>query len=879
MLRNQFRIVFVSCIVASSLQAQENTHTLGKVTTKGERTFEYNNKMYIDRKELQQRQSNQIRDIFRTRADVNVASGGLMAQKIYVRGIESRLLRVTIDGVAQNGNIFHHDANTVIDPNMIKEVEVIKGAANASAGPGAVAGKLSFTTIDANDFLRKNQTYGAKAEAAFYTNFGYRMNATAAYRGKNWDILAYYNHQNIFYYRDGNNAFRSLFHPNYDLQDPSNSDMSVGTPSEVNSVLAKINGYINETDSISVSYNLTRDNSTRLLRPNTTSALSKANDPGSQPAPFVIDFGKELAHTINFNHNLSLKYKHEGGPNFNQPRVESTAFLGVRGGDYNPVVNPFAYNSNEPANPDYIPEVREWCNNPDNISQCTQGAIRPSNGGYQIGYGAPNSINWQGANDSNGGAQAGYGQLNATMLSTSANVYHGLVPKNPDYDMTPPNAQNPSANDWTLGNADAEGTLARRIFLINSGVNVKVTHPISEDYGNVFEYGMIYQNLSVFSGLDKGKNGYYKNNIDPNDPNGPGLPYRHYYTDQSSQYPQNLNTPNPLYRNMPQNSHAIGNIIGGFMQANYNILSNVIVGAGTRYDIYTLLDKNGRTHVTSGFSPSATVLYNPIESIGLKVSYAYVTKGALPGDGVLMRDPTVIYQRNLRPSIGQNVEFNVDYNSKYFNVRGAAFYQVINNFINSYGQDTSKNGGGNATAKNMSGNLPETINIYGYEVSGNVKYKNFLGTFSVARSWPTARGHLLADTYALAATTGNVFILKADYDIRRWGLTLTWLSRFVTNMYYEGYSIYYPQYGLIKIHKPGYGVHNIFINWTPPSKKWQGLRISAVFNNILNKQYVDQTSVFQASADAPASDMIPKGKRMALPAPGFNARFEVSYQF
>ncbi|RKV31605.1 hypothetical protein, partial [Helicobacter pylori] len=41
--------------------------------------------------------------------------------------------------------------------------------------------------------------------------------------------------------------------------------------------------------------------------------------------------------------------------------------------------------------------------------------------------------------------------------------------------------------------------------------NVKVTHPISEDYGNVFEYGMIYQNLSVFSGLDKGKNGYYKN--------------------------------------------------------------------------------------------------------------------------------------------------------------------------------------------------------------------------------------------------------------------------------------------------------------------------------------------------------------------------------
>ncbi|WP_104747508.1 TonB-dependent receptor domain-containing protein [Helicobacter cetorum] len=864
MLRNGFRIVFVSLVVANSLEAQES-HTLGKVTTMGERTFEYNNKMYIDRKELQQRQSNQVQDIFRTRADVNVASGGLMAQKIYIRGIESRLLRVTIDGVAQNGNIFHHDANTVIDPNMIKEVEVIKGAANASAGPGAVAGKLAFTLIDANDFLRKGQTYGAKVEAGFFTNFGYRMNFTAAYRGKNWDMLAYYNHQNIFYYRDGNNAFRNLFHPNYDLNDPGNSDQGIGTPSETNSVLTKFNGYINDTDTISLSYSMTRYNSTRLLRPNTTSALSKVNYPGQQPAPFVIDFGKELAHTINFNHSLSLKYKHEGGTRFNQPRIESTAFLGVRGGNYNPVVNPFAYNSNEPYNPYYTQEMGPWCNSLEGAGQCTQGTITPINGGaggYQIGYDSP---------------------MQATAMPWSINpktgVYTGPVPKNPAYDMAPPNASNTTANDWTLGNADAEGTLARRIFLVNSGINLKVQHPLSEDYGNVFEYGMIYQNISVFSGLDKGANGYYKNNIDPNNPNGLGLPYRHYYTDQSSQYPQNLNTPNPLYRNMPQNSHAIGNIIGGYVQANYNLLRNLIVGAGTRYDIYTLLDKDGRTHVTSGFSPSATILYNPIEKIGLKVSYAYVTKGALPGDGVLMRDPTVIYQRNLKPAIGQNVEFNVDFNSKFFNVRGAAFYQVINNFVNSYGQDASKNGGGNATAKNMSGNLPQTINIYGYEVSGNIKYKNFLGTFSVARSWPTAEGHLLADTYALAATTGNVFILKADYRIPRWGLTLTWLSRFVTNMFYEGYSIYYPQWGLMKIHKPGYGVHNVFINWNPPGSKWKGLQLSAVFNNILNKQYVDQTSVWQASADAPASDMIPKDKRMALPAPGFNARLQVSYQF
>ncbi len=65
---------------------------------------------------------------------MNVGGGSVMGQKIYVRGVEDRLLRVTVDGAAQNGNIYHHQGNTVIDPGMLKSVEVTKGSANASAG-------------------------------------------------------------------------------------------------------------------------------------------------------------------------------------------------------------------------------------------------------------------------------------------------------------------------------------------------------------------------------------------------------------------------------------------------------------------------------------------------------------------------------------------------------------------------------------------------------------------------------------------------------------------------------------------------------------------------------------------------------------------------
>ncbi|CCM73657.1 iron-regulated outer membrane protein (frpB) [Helicobacter heilmannii ASB1.4] len=224
-----------------TLDAQES-HTLGKVTTLGERTFEYNNRMTIGRKELQQRQSNQVNDLFRTRADVNVAGGGYMAQKVYVRGMESRLLRVTIDGAAQNGNIFHHDANTIIDPGMLKEIDVIKGAANASAGPGAIAGKMAMETIGANDFLRRGQTYGGQAAVSFYTNFGYRINTIAAYRATKWDILGYYTNQNIFYYRDGTNDMKNLFHPTYDVDNPPKSDKVIGSSGQQNNILFKING-------------------------------------------------------------------------------------------------------------------------------------------------------------------------------------------------------------------------------------------------------------------------------------------------------------------------------------------------------------------------------------------------------------------------------------------------------------------------------------------------------------------------------------------------------------------------------------------------------------------------------------------------------------
>lgn len=130
-------------------------HTLGKVTTQAAKIFNYNNQTTISSKELERRQANQISDMFRRNPNINVGGGAVIAQKIYVRGIEDRLARVTVDGAAQMGASYGHQGNTIIDPGMLKSVVVTKGAAQASAGPMALIGAIKMETRSASDFIPK----------------------------------------------------------------------------------------------------------------------------------------------------------------------------------------------------------------------------------------------------------------------------------------------------------------------------------------------------------------------------------------------------------------------------------------------------------------------------------------------------------------------------------------------------------------------------------------------------------------------------------------------------------------------------------------------------------------------------------------------------
>ena len=130
-----------------------------------------------------------------------------------------------------------------------------------------------------------------------------------------------------------------------------------------------------------------------------------------------------------------------------------------------------------------------------------------------------------------------------------------------------------------------------------------------------------------------------------------------------------------------------GHIYGGFVKSTYTPSEHFVLAAQSRYDVFNYFDKNNQTHLTQGFSPAASITYIPISSLSFRAGYAYLTRGAMPGDATLLGDSDVLIHKNLRPESIQNVELNADYSGSIFCARLAGYYSRLGNFINSYAHD------------------------------------------------------------------------------------------------------------------------------------------------------------------------------------------------
>lgn len=137
----------------------------------------------ITEEEIEKRNASTIADVFAGESSITASGGAPIGQKVFVNGVEESLLSITIDGARQNKSAFHHTGNVLIDPALLKSVEVSAGLAPADQGPNALAGSIAYTTKDASDLLEDGDNRGGMFTLSGGSN-GYGFRSTLSLFGR-----------------------------------------------------------------------------------------------------------------------------------------------------------------------------------------------------------------------------------------------------------------------------------------------------------------------------------------------------------------------------------------------------------------------------------------------------------------------------------------------------------------------------------------------------------------------------------------------------------------------------------------------------------------------------------------------------------------------
>ena len=160
----------------------------------------------IDLEKKEQAQVNSFFDLFKKESSLEVGGGAINVQRVYIRGIESSNLNITLDGAKQGKNMFQHRGNELgINPDLLKTVDVkTRGDASKSS---ALAGSIEMTTKDAQDFIKGDKTKGVILKAGYNSNANTKLASMTTYENfdKNFGMYASVSGTNSNNYKDGNN--------------------------------------------------------------------------------------------------------------------------------------------------------------------------------------------------------------------------------------------------------------------------------------------------------------------------------------------------------------------------------------------------------------------------------------------------------------------------------------------------------------------------------------------------------------------------------------------------------------------------------------------------------------------------------------------------
>jgi len=246
----------------------------------------------ITLEDIEKLQANTLGDLFKIDATITAGGPVAMGQKVYVRNIGEDALNITIDGAELSAGIFHHSGRVMIEPELLKQIEIEAGTGNAAAGPGALGGALRFTTKDPEDLLVGSENFGALLKSTYFSN-GEGLKNTVSLYG-----------------RDSGGIFSGLVSVTQSDQnnheDGEGNDLA-GSESDRGLGYAKLVANISEEQYLSLSYEKLEEEGDILYRPEWIASYKNTLSPteGTRDT-FIFNYGFDSVGNDLLNLSVNL---------------------------------------------------------------------------------------------------------------------------------------------------------------------------------------------------------------------------------------------------------------------------------------------------------------------------------------------------------------------------------------------------------------------------------------------------------------------------------------------------------------------------------------------------------------------------------------------
>lgn len=163
----------------------------------------------VTSEELDRQMSGSGADVLRRVPGVGASlSGDDASIAANIRGLQQMgRVVITLDGARQDfWRVGHGSGSFYIEPELLKQVTVIRGPSSNSYGSGAIGGVISFETKDASDMVKDDETWAFSQKLRYGSNGeGVSSVSTGAWKvNDKFEVIGSLSFRDLDTYKDGN---------------------------------------------------------------------------------------------------------------------------------------------------------------------------------------------------------------------------------------------------------------------------------------------------------------------------------------------------------------------------------------------------------------------------------------------------------------------------------------------------------------------------------------------------------------------------------------------------------------------------------------------------------------------------------------------------